>query len=108
MQHTAITSDEIRAIRDRLGFTQPQLAGVLGVTRITVSRWESGGQMPPPRLIELLRLFEQAADPLLAGFEASRILRESGGLRAQYFLMQWAWELEAAPRAVARKRESRT
>jgi HTH-type transcriptional regulator/antitoxin MqsA len=37
-----LSPQEIRAIRDRLGYTQAQLEQVLGVGRKTVVRWEKG------------------------------------------------------------------
>ncbi len=36
----------IRAARERLGITQEQLAIALGVSRITVNRWENGSRLP--------------------------------------------------------------
>ena len=35
-----MTGKELRTIRDKLGWTQVQLAEVLGVTPNTVARWE--------------------------------------------------------------------
>jgi DNA-binding transcriptional regulator YiaG len=37
-----MTPDEVKAIRRRLGLTQAELAAQVGVTRVTVARWESG------------------------------------------------------------------
>lgn len=34
--------DQLRTIRERLGLTQSQLAERLQVSRITVTRWETG------------------------------------------------------------------
>lgn len=34
----------VRALRWRLGLTQGQMAQVLGVTRITITRWETGSR----------------------------------------------------------------
>jgi DNA-binding transcriptional regulator YiaG len=39
-----MTQTELIARRQRLGFTQAQLAQALGVASITVSRWERGVQ----------------------------------------------------------------
>lgn len=39
---------EIKALRDRLGWTQERLARELGVSWITVQRWEKGKVMPSP------------------------------------------------------------
>jgi DNA-binding transcriptional regulator YiaG len=37
-----MTGSEVRAIRIRLKLTQQELADKVGVTRVTVARWESG------------------------------------------------------------------
>lgn len=39
--------DRVRAIRDRLGLTQKELAALLGKTRPTVSGYERGEPLPP-------------------------------------------------------------
>jgi transcriptional regulator with XRE-family HTH domain len=40
-----------RLLRRRLGLSQQQLADVLGVDRVTVSRYESGERSPADRLL---------------------------------------------------------
>jgi len=53
----AMTRNELKQIRSRLGVTQTQLAEQLGVTQNTVARWEMGARgIPEPtaRLIERL------------------------------------------------------
>ena len=55
-----MTPDEVRAHRELLGLTQPALAKRLGVTPVTVARWESVAanrrQIPEPtaRLLQTL------------------------------------------------------
>jgi transcriptional regulator with XRE-family HTH domain len=44
---------EVRCRRRALGLNQEELADVLGVKQTTVSRWESGGQVPPGVVDEL-------------------------------------------------------
>jgi transcriptional regulator with XRE-family HTH domain len=39
-----VTGKQLKAIRTKLGLTQPQLAARLGVARNTVNRMEFGGQ----------------------------------------------------------------
>ena len=50
-----MSGKELRAIRDKLGWTQVQLAEVLGITPNTVARWERdevGIREPMARLIQ--------------------------------------------------------
>ena len=50
-----MSGKELRAIRDKLGWTQVQLAEALGVTPNTVARWERdevGIREPMARLIQ--------------------------------------------------------
>ncbi|KKM01487.1 hypothetical protein LCGC14_1134490 [marine sediment metagenome] len=39
-------SERIKALRDRLGFTQQQLADGIGVTQPSVAQWETGRSQP--------------------------------------------------------------
>ncbi len=53
-----VTGDEVRRIRERLTLTQAALARALGVTRVTVTRWETGVYAipePTARLLERIR-----------------------------------------------------
>ncbi len=56
-----MTGEEIRAAREALGMTQPQLAAALGLPdperggQVTVSRWERGLTTPAPYLARALR-----------------------------------------------------
>lgn len=57
----------IEAWRKERGVTQERLADRLGVTVVTISRWENGHANPPQFLIDALESFEnefprQAAD----------------------------------------------
>lgn len=45
-----MTPWEVRAWRASHGMAQNDLAGLLGVTRLTVARWELGTRTPPPFL----------------------------------------------------------
>lgn len=56
-----MTSKELRERRERLGFTQAQLANALGVTSITVSRWERGAQRIPEMAARLVSLMAPSA-----------------------------------------------
>lgn len=58
---------EVRSVRKKLGLSQEKLAEKLGVTRNTISRWESGKVSPTAdNLIALNRLLAQAEDPSAA------------------------------------------
>ncbi|TMB41401.1 MAG: helix-turn-helix domain-containing protein [Deltaproteobacteria bacterium] len=58
-----MTREETRRIRGTLGLTQAAFAERLGVTRVTVARWETG-LVKVPRTAELLmRLLAQQARP---------------------------------------------
>jgi transcriptional regulator with XRE-family HTH domain len=57
-----MTPAEIRAARERLGWTQAQAAAQLGVTENTWARWERGEmQIHPARLRDIERLAHKAA-----------------------------------------------
>jgi len=45
-----MTREDVKAWRRRLGLSQAGLAGLLGVTRNAVTRWEYGGHPVPPWL----------------------------------------------------------
>jgi len=52
-----LTPDEIRAARTALGLSQKELAGRLGVVETTITRWETGDQIQPRAMDNLLRVF---------------------------------------------------
>jgi putative zinc finger/helix-turn-helix YgiT family protein len=56
-QEELLTPAEIRGYREKLNFTQRELAARLGVAEATVSRWENGVQIQQRSLDNLLRLF---------------------------------------------------
>lgn len=59
------TGERIRKARTQMGLTQVQLAGIVGVDSVTVSRWERDVFAPDPdrwqRLRRLLSLDDEAA-----------------------------------------------
>lgn len=60
----AITPAGIRRMRNRLGWTQADLARRLGTDPVTVSRWERGVTRPRPSARKRLRdLFDPADRP---------------------------------------------
>ena len=59
-------SDTIRALRERAGYSQAELAKRLSVTRSSVNAWESGLSAPTAiNIIELAKLFHVSADFIL-------------------------------------------
>lgn len=54
-----MTGAEVRAFRERLGWTLDRLAEALGVDRMTVWRWEQEARKPPPFLRLALERVEQ-------------------------------------------------
>src|SRR3989304_1339509 len=52
-------ADDIRRLRNNLGLTQAPLAEILGVTVVTVSRWENGHVRPNRFLLKSLSSFLQ-------------------------------------------------
>lgn len=56
-----IDGERIRLIRDRLGLTQQQLAQMLGVHPVTLSRWERNQAEPGPYNVQQLLLLEEGA-----------------------------------------------
>jgi len=54
----------IRQLRDRLGLTQQQLAQMLGVHPMTVSRWERDLAQPPPYNTQQLLLMDAGVEKM--------------------------------------------
>ena len=51
----------VKAIRERLGLTQERLAALLGVSFMSVSRWENGHAKPLPAFMKALDDLEKQA-----------------------------------------------
>lgn len=65
-------SDTIRALRERAGYSQSELAKRLSVTRSSVNAWESGLSAPTAiNIMELAKLFHVSSDFIL-GLEQTR------------------------------------
>ena len=59
-------SERIRALRDKAGISQSELAKRLSVTRASVNAWESGLSAPTAYyIVEMAKLFHVSADYLL-------------------------------------------
>ena len=61
MQEAAIKPDQIIGLRRRLDLTQAQLAQMLGVHAMTVSKWERGDAVPTPYNVQQLRLLDKGS-----------------------------------------------
>jgi putative zinc finger/helix-turn-helix YgiT family protein len=55
-KHGLLSADEIRAIREKFGLTQSELAHLLHLGANTISRWESGRNVQTEAMEMLLRL----------------------------------------------------
>lgn len=65
----------IREKRIRLGLYQRELAEVLGVSRATVMRWESGKQRIYQRHYDKLKALAKSDDAVQAFLKEARIVR---------------------------------
>ena len=58
--------ERLKEVRKQNGLTQVELAEVLGIHSITVSRWEISANQPPIKtLVDIAILFSVSADYLL-------------------------------------------
>ena len=61
-----ILADKIMNLRKKNGWSQEDLAGMLGVSRQSVSKWESAQSMPDlNRILQMAELFDVSTDFLL-------------------------------------------
>ncbi len=86
-----MTGSETRAIRDQLGLTQPQLAQLLGVHPLTVSKWERGLLIPSAHQQTLLQSFGKAAKRPDVGESAAQALVTVGVALALLILLEAAF-----------------
>jgi transcriptional regulator with XRE-family HTH domain len=86
-----VTAAEVRSIRDRLGLTQEQLAQLLGVHPLTVSKWERGVLIPSTHQATLLRSFRKAAKKPDVGETVGAALVTAGVALALFLLLEAAF-----------------
>lgn len=64
------TAQRLKAQRARLGFTQEQMAKLLGVSALSIWKWEKGGAVPRasrvPKILERLALGKREAESQIA------------------------------------------
>lgn len=68
----------VKAMRQRLGLTQQALASLLGLSFVSVNKWENGGSSPTGLSAVLLQLLESALRSH-SPEEVTRSLRAAGG-----------------------------
>ena len=84
--------EQIAALRARLGFSQVQLAQIMGVHPLTVSRWERGLLEPTPHQAALLDSFAKAqAAQKQIGDEVGSLLVTAGVAVALFALLSAAF-----------------
>ena len=58
--------ERIKKLREKQGYTQTELAKMLGVTRSCVNAWEMGISVPSTQsLVQLAQIFDMSTDYLL-------------------------------------------
>lgn len=59
-----ITPEEIKKYREEKGFTQDQLGDLLGVTQVSIDRWENGEVRPTGSAAMLLWIFTHGKEEI--------------------------------------------
>ena len=72
------TAQTVRRLRRSMHLTQQQLAGRLGVTPLTVHRWENGQSRPHPLAAAQLRALQEESAALAARTSEPRSVAEPG------------------------------
>ncbi|HEX6039313.1 helix-turn-helix domain-containing protein [Longimicrobium sp.] len=88
-----MTGPEVHAIRTQLGLSQVQLAQLLGVHPLTVSKWERSVLAPTPHQAALLDSFGKAGKAKQQiGSEVSNLLVTAGVAMALLALLSAAFD----------------
>jgi DNA-binding transcriptional regulator YiaG len=103
-RRSRMTPAEVFAIRTSLNMTQGQLAQLLGVHSLTVSKWERGHLHPTPHQEALLRAAAGAAQrtPDVGAAVIAALVGAGVGV-ALFHLLRAAFEPATAPRMIATK-----
>lgn len=83
-----IRRTDTKQLRAYFGFTQCELADLLGVHSMTVSKWERGKLEPAPFYCALLGAFERCPEPLLTGSGVIFLLKSRGVAVALAVMLQ--------------------
>jgi DNA-binding XRE family transcriptional regulator len=87
-----IPAATIRDTRTTLGLTQSQLADLLGVHWITVSKWERGQLEPGPYHAGMILKFRDAARTKDIGRKVATALVTAGAIAAVFLLLRAAFK----------------
>lgn len=87
-----MNAKEVLELRGRLGLSQAQLAQLLGVHPLTVSKWERNLLTPTPHQVDLLNSFAKARRAQKSiGEEVAELLLTTGVVVALYKLLEAAF-----------------
>ena len=93
-------SDNIQFLRKRKGLTQEQFAEALGVTRQSVSKWESGQSYPEmEKLVQMCDLFGCDLETLVRGSADAAAFRPGQRVRHSILGTGTMLELDEAKQA---------
>jgi putative transcriptional regulator len=86
-----MNAKQLSDLRKKLGLSQAQLAQLLGVHPLTISKWERGLLNPTPHQVELLHSFAKARKAQRSiGEEVGELLLTAGVVVALYALLDAA------------------
>ena len=70
MNDMSITSERLQALRKARGYSQQDVANLIGVGRTTYLKYENGDNKPTRKINELARLFQVSTDYLLGNADS--------------------------------------
>jgi len=69
-RRTVLTTVDVKALRERLGLTQNEFSGMIGVSIKTLQNWEQGRREPEGPAKALLRVVEKEPQAVLSALHA--------------------------------------
>ena len=69
-RRTVLTTVDVKALRERLGLTQHEFSGMIGVSIKTLQNWEQGRREPEGPAKALLRVVEKDPQAVLNALHA--------------------------------------
>lgn len=69
-RRTVLTTVDVKALRERLGLTQNEFSGMIGVSIKTLQNWEQGRREPEGPARALLRVVEKDPQAVLSALHA--------------------------------------